>query len=70
MAEQKRDPLFGAAVLKLSLAQKGLADEPGFRVVYFGTLKELGLTDAEVERYIATNRATLEAHIRGTAKKD
>lgn len=59
----KRDPLFGAAILKLSFLLEGKADQPGFRVVYFGTLRELSLTDAQVEAYIAANRETLEARI-------
>jgi hypothetical protein len=59
----ERDPLRGAAILKLSFLLRGMADEPGFRVVYFGTLRELGLTDAEVERYIAIHRQDLEARI-------
>jgi len=59
-----KDPLFGAAVLKLSFLIKGAADDPGFRVVYFGTLKELGLTDQQVSKYISLNRDKLERHIR------
>lgn len=58
-----RDPLFGAAILKLSFLLRGKADEPGFRVVYFGTLRELGLVDAEVNAYIEAHRAELEARI-------
>lgn len=58
------DPLFGAAVLKMSFVMKGMQDDPGFRVVYFGAIKELGLTDSQVNKYIGKNRETLEAHIR------
>jgi hypothetical protein len=57
------DRLFGAAILKLSFLLRGKADEPGFRVVYFGTLRELGLVNAEVDAYIAAHRAELEARI-------
>jgi hypothetical protein len=57
------DPIFGAAILKLSMAKRGLITEPGFRVVYAGTLRELGLKDSEVEEYIARNRDILEKHI-------
>ena len=56
-------------MLKLSFLMKGMADEPGFRVVYFGTLEDLGLTNSQVDAYIAEHRAELEAHIRG-AKAD
>lgn len=64
MSPASADPLFGAAVLKLSFILKGKHDEPGFRVVYFGTLKELGLTDSQVTKYINANRERLEEHIR------
>ena len=63
--EADTDPLFGAAVLKLSFLLEGMADEPGFRVVYFGTLRDLGLTNSQVDAYIASHRDDLEAHIRG-----
>lgn len=65
MIDRDRDPLYGAAILKLSFILKGKVDEPGFRVVYFGTLKELGLTNSQVDKYIAANRQRLEAVIRG-----
>jgi hypothetical protein len=65
MPELPRDPLFGAAILKLSFLLKDKADQPGFRVVYYGTLKELGLTNSQIDAYIAQHRTELEAHIRG-----
>ncbi len=61
--DNRKDPLFGAAVLKLSMIRKGLGFEPGFRVVYAGTLRELQLSDAEVDAYIEKNRERLIAHI-------
>jgi len=63
MSKPPRDPLFGAAVLKLSMAKQGMISEPGFRVVYAGTLKDLGVTDSEVEAYIEAHRERLLAHI-------
>lgn len=65
MEKKPKDPLFGVAILKLSFILKGKADDPGFRVVYFGTLKELGLTDAEVTEYLLAHREELEKHIKG-----
>ena len=67
-AAPSKDPLFSAAVLKLSTAQKGLADTPGFRVVYAGVIRELGVTDSQVEAYIAEHRDHLLAHIRRDKK--
>lgn len=69
MPHKPGDPLFGAAVLKLSMAKKGLITEPGFRVVYAGTLRELGLRDSDVEAYIAENREILEKHIEANGLK-
>ena len=63
MTADNKDPLFGAAVLKLSFIKKGIHQEPGFRVVYHGTLKELKLTDSQVDRYIKKNKVRLDAHI-------
>ena len=64
MIEKPKEPIFGAAVLKLSFMPNRMIDQPGFRVVYFGTLKELGLTDREVTEYVNEHRAELEAHIK------
>ena len=57
------DSVFGAAVLKLSFLMKGIAYQPGFRVVYFGTLPDLGITGSEVNAYIEEHRSSLEDHI-------
>jgi len=58
-----RDPLFGAAVLRLSFELRDAADDPGFRYVYRKTLSDLGLTDAAVRAYIEEHRDDLERHI-------
>jgi hypothetical protein len=55
--------LFSAAVLKVSMMQKGLGDSPGFRVVYMGTIQDLGVTDDDVNTYIATHKDELLLHI-------
>jgi hypothetical protein len=68
-SNESNDPLFGAAVLKLSMLKKGLGGEPGFRVVYAGTLRELKISDAEVDAYIARNKDRLLAHIGGDTTK-
>jgi len=54
-----RDPRFGAAVLKLAFLS-GEALAPAYREIYEGTLRDLGLSDAEVEAYLATHRAEVE----------
>jgi len=63
-----RDPLFGAAVLRLSFALRSESDDPGFRFVYRKTIQEFGLTDEEVLRYIGEHREELERHIQNHGK--
>lgn len=64
-----KDPRWSAAILKMSMIQKGLGDSPGFRVVYNGTLTDLGVTDKDVNVFITENRDALEAHIAKHAPK-
>ena len=65
---EKKDPLFSAAVVKVSMIRKGLGDSPGFRVVYMGMLKDLGVTDDAVNTYIAEHREALERHIAASGR--
>jgi len=59
-----RDPLFGAAVLRLSFELRGATEDPGFRFVYRKTLKDLGLSDDAVRAYVDAHRDELERHLR------
>ncbi len=68
MAAQKRDPLFGAAVLKLSFRMRGDEASEGFQRVYEGVLRDLGVSDEEVEQYLATHRDEVEQAARGQRK--
>ena len=65
---QKRDPLFGAAVLKVSFRQRGDDSSDAFRRVYEGVLRDLGVTDEDVETYLADHRAEVEQAARGHKK--
>lgn len=65
MSTRKRDPLFGAAVLKLSFELREEEGSEGFRFVYDGVLRDLGVTDEEVDAYLAENRAEVEDAVRG-----
>ena len=64
MTLDPEEPVFGAAILKLSFILNGMIDQPGFRVVYYGTLKELNLSDTQVTEYLNAHRPELEAHIK------
>lgn len=69
MNESSTNPLFGASVLKLSFQQKNMLDTPGFKFVYQGTLRELGVTDGQVDRYIRKHKPRLIEHINANAEK-
>jgi hypothetical protein len=61
MPARDADPLDAAALLKLTFLLQGKQDHPNFRVVYRGVLKDLGLTDAQVERHLEQHRERLRA---------
>ena len=65
-----KDKLFGAAVLKMSFRLRGDEDSPAFRFVYPGVLRDLGLEDEAVERYIGENREQVETAARGKSWPD
>jgi hypothetical protein len=60
-----KNKLFGAAVLKMSFRLRGDEQSPAFQFVYPGVLRDLGLDDAAVEKYIEENRAAVEKAARG-----
>lgn len=60
-----KDKLFTAAVLKMSFRLRGDEQSPAFLRVYPGILRDLGLEDGVVERYITENRAAVESVARG-----
>jgi hypothetical protein len=66
MARTREQKLFGAAVLKTSFKLRDALESPAFKGVYPGVLRDLGLDDAEVERYIADHREAVEKAARGS----
>lgn len=61
-----KDKLWGAAVVKMSFRLRGNEDTPAFKYVYPGLLRDLGVEDTAVERYITEHRAAVEKAARGT----
>ncbi len=60
--EKTRDEkLFAAAVLRRSFELSGEDQRQGFRFVYEGVLRDLGLDDAEVKQYLGEHRGEVEA---------
>ena len=62
-AKTKAEKLFSAAVLRLSFQLQDGQYKEGFRFVYDGVLRDLGLEEKDVEEYLASHRAEVEAAI-------
>lgn len=65
MAREKtrEERLFSAAVLRRSFELQESRYQDGFRFVYEGVLRDLGLVEAEVDAYLEEHRAAVEAAI-------
>jgi hypothetical protein len=57
----KAERLFSAAVLRRGFELQDGQYKEGFRFVYEGVLRDLGLEESEVEEYLAKHRAEIEA---------
>ena len=65
-ARQRKNPLLGAAVVKAVLKRQG----PGSSsALYEGVLRDLGLSDEEVERYLEEHGADVEAAIQSHGRR-
>ena len=64
MAAKKRDPIFGAAVLKLTFQRRHDEQSPQFEAIYGGVLRDLKITDAQVEKYLAEHLPEVEQAMR------
>jgi hypothetical protein len=65
-----RERLWGAAVLKLSFTLRGSDASPAYKAIYPGVLRDLELTDEQVDAFIAENREALERSARGKAEEE
>ena len=57
----KAERLFSAAVLRRGFELQDGQYREGFRFVYEGVLRDLGLEEREVEEYLEKHRAEVEA---------
>jgi hypothetical protein len=62
-AKTKEERLFSAAVLRRSFELQSREYQPGFRFVYEGVLRDLGLEEREVEEFLAAHREEVERAI-------
>jgi hypothetical protein len=65
---EKKNPLFGAAVVKAVL-RKRTGDIDATSALYEGILRDLGLTDADVEEYLADHGEDVEQAIRSHGRR-
>jgi hypothetical protein len=62
-SKTREEKLFAAAVLKRSFALRGEEHRDGFKFVYEGVLRDLGIEDAEVDAYLTGHAAEVDAAI-------
>jgi hypothetical protein len=64
----KKSPLFGAAVVKAVLRKRS-AEASATSTLYQGILRDLGVTDEEVEAYLAEHEDDVEQAIRSHGRR-
>ena len=64
----RKNPLFGAAVVKAVL-RKRTGQGGATSTLYEGILRDLGVTDADVEQYLAEHGAEVEQAIRSHGRR-
>ena len=64
----RKNPLFGAAVVKAVL-RKRTGESGATSVLYEGILRDLEVSDAEVERFLAEHEVEVEQAIRSHGRR-
>ncbi len=62
-AKTRDEKLFSAAVLRRSFELQDKQYTEGFRFIYGGVLRDLDLSEADVDAFLAEHRAEVEAAI-------
>jgi hypothetical protein len=57
--------MFGAAVLKLTFVQRRQEQSPQFRSIFEGVLRDLRVSEEQVDAYLEAHRPQVEAAIDG-----
>ena len=65
----RKNPLLGAAVLKALLGRRAGDDLAKAKSLYEGILRDLDLTEEQVERYLAEHGEEVEEAIRGHGRR-
>jgi hypothetical protein len=64
----RKNPLFGAAVVKAVL-RKRTGESTASSSLYEGILRDLGVTDKDVEKFLAEHEAEVEQAIRSHGRR-
>ena len=64
----RKNPLLGAAVVKAVLRKRS-GEGATSSALYQGILRDLGVSDAEVEKYLAEHEAEVERAIRSHGRR-
>jgi len=67
--KRRRNPLLGAAVLKALLRRRAGDDLAKTKALYEGILRDLALSDAQVEKYLVEHAEEVEETIRGHGRR-
>jgi len=67
--KRRRNPLLGAAVLKALLRRRAGDDLAKTKALYEGILRDLALSDAQVEKYLVDHAEEVEETIRGHGRR-
>jgi len=65
----RRKPILGAAVLKALLRRRAGETQGATIALYEGVLRDLGLTDGQVDEYLASHGAEVEVAIRSHGRR-
>jgi hypothetical protein len=65
----RKNPILGAAVLKALLQRRTGDDQAKTQTLYQGVLRDLDLTDEQVEKYLAEHATEVEEAIRSHGRR-
>ena len=65
----RKNPLLGAAVLKALLQRRSGDDQAKTQSLYEGVLRDLDLTDEQVDRYLSEHAEEVEEAIRSHGRR-
>ena len=65
----RKSPILGAAVLKALLQRRSGDDQVKTQSLYDGVLRDLDLTDAQVDKYLAEHADEVEEAIRSHGRR-